>query len=51
MATEKAKIKTGIGGSRNGKNRYVGAETLKRDSKKQRRRIDKQIIKEERENK
>lgn len=31
-------VKAGMGGSRNGKNRYEGTETLKRSSKKRRRR-------------
>jgi len=37
MAAERCKIKTGMGGSRNGKGRYTGTETLKKDSSKRRR--------------
>lgn len=42
MAAENAKLKTGMGGSRNGKERYAGTEVLKRASKKRRRREGKQ---------
>ena len=37
MANERCKVKSGMGGSRNGKNRYTGTAILKKDSKKKRR--------------
>ena len=41
MTNAKCKIKTGMGGSRNGKSRWTGTEELKAQSKKQRRSLDK----------
>ena len=37
MANTKAKIKTGMGGSSSGKNRWDKTEDLKRETKKRRR--------------
>ncbi|MCP4705274.1 MAG: hypothetical protein GY865_11750 [candidate division Zixibacteria bacterium] len=44
MANEKCKVKNGMGGSRNGKNRYAGTAILKKQSKKKRRAIAKANI-------
>ena len=41
------KIKRGMGGSRNGKNRYTGTEELKKDSKKRRRAQGKQEVEQD----
>ena len=46
MAETKAKLKKGMGGSRNGKSRWTGTEDLKRSSKKRRRREGKEEIKQ-----
>lgn len=40
------KIKTGMGGSRNGRNRWAGTEELKQQSKKARRAQSKKVTKE-----
>lgn len=37
MAYSKTKIKTGMGGSQNGRGRWEKTETLKKESKKKRR--------------
>ncbi|HOH58588.1 MAG TPA: hypothetical protein PLQ22_01080 [Bacilli bacterium] len=42
MANTKCKVKKGMGGSRNGRNRCEYTEVLKKDSKKIRRRQDRQ---------
>jgi len=47
MANTKSKIKKGMCGSRNGRGRHEYTEILKIDSKKIRRRQDKQEIKQE----
>ncbi len=41
MALEKAKVKSGLGGSRNGKGRSATTHALKLSGKKNRRREDK----------
>lgn len=47
MATSKSKLKLGMGGSSSGKNRSEHTEVLKKESKKQRRLKDKEVIKNE----
>lgn len=44
MANVDCKIKTGMGGSRNGRNRWDDTETLKRASKKRRRKLGKMEV-------
>jgi len=46
MAAEKAALKSGMGGSRNGKGRRAGTAVLKTASKKRRRRASKAACKE-----
>ena len=44
MANAKSNLKTGMGGSRNGRSRRDPTAILKRDSKKRRRRQDRQAV-------
>ena len=47
MALVKSKIKKGMAGSNSGHGRYEKTEVLKKDSKKRRRREDKNLSKED----
>ena len=47
MANSKVKVKSGMGGSRNGRGRSETTEEMKRVSKKQRRRQAKVVIAEQ----
>lgn len=47
MGSEKAKLKTGMGGSNGGRNRWAKTEVLKSNSKKRRRIESKNEIEEQ----
>ena len=47
MAYAPCKLKSGMGGSHNGRSRWESTEILKNDSKSRRRALDKHVIKDE----